>query len=348
MSVPAVLPRGRAHVAALALACASGFAAAATPGTHFEHKDWSLDCDNTGTCRASGYQSETDDAPVSVLFKRAAGPGAPVEAQVRFGGYGEEANPPPGPVRMNVGGHAMGTVVDGKALAPAQVAALLKALAGTGDVTFAAGKMQWRLSGEGAAAVLLKMDDAQGRVGTPGALLRKGAKPEASVAGPAKPPVIQAVRVPPASKADLPLALKVLATIPANGDCMLGEVLDATDPEASGVALWRLGDGRVLVTSLCWRAAYNEGSGYWIARDRPPYDAKLVTALASGFVPELGEITSAQKGRGLGDCWSSSSWNWDGREFVHAEESTTGQCKLVAPGGAWQLPTLVSDVRKPR
>ncbi|STW09638.1 Protein of uncharacterised function (DUF1176) [Klebsiella grimontii] len=37
------------------------------------------------------------------------------------------------------------------------------------------------LSGEGAYAVLLKMDDVQGRIGTPGALTKKGDRPENSV-----------------------------------------------------------------------------------------------------------------------------------------------------------------------
>ncbi len=192
------------------------------------------------------------------------------------------------------------------------------------------------------------MDDVQGRLGTPGALVKKGTRPEASVPGPVKPPVIQAVRAPASVKADLPLALKILATIKSDDDCQLSEMLDPTDPAKSQVDLWHLGGGRVLVTSLCWNAAYNQGSGYWVAKDRPPYDATLVTAAGSGFAPETGEISSGQKGRGIGDCWSLSSWVWDGRAFVHAAESSTGQCKMVAAGGPWDLPTLVSEVRKPR
>ena len=26
-------------------------------GSYFEHKDWEIACDNTGTCRAAGYQA---------------------------------------------------------------------------------------------------------------------------------------------------------------------------------------------------------------------------------------------------------------------------------------------------
>jgi len=137
-------------------------------------------------------------------------------------------------------------------------------------------------------------------------------------------------------------------TIKSSDDCMLSEMLDVANLRASEVAVWRLEGGRVLVTALCWRAAYNEGSGFWVASDKPPYDAKLVTSTANEFAPETGEISGAMKGRGPGDCMSSESWVWNGREFVHARQATTGQCRGLAPGGAWDLPTLVSEVRKPR
>jgi|JI6StandDraft_1071083.scaffolds.fasta_scaffold1050894_2 hypothetical protein len=50
-------------------------------------------------------------------------------------------------------------------------------------------------------------------------------------------------------------------------------------------------------------------------------------------------------GRGLGDCWSSSEWTWDAKQFLQTASSSTAMCKLLAPGGAWSLPTFVTDVR---
>ncbi|RYD40495.1 MAG: DUF1176 domain-containing protein, partial [Verrucomicrobiaceae bacterium] len=47
----------------------------------------------------------------------------------------------------------------------------------------------WTLSLSGLNAVLLKMDEAQDRIGTPGALVRRGNKPESSVLAPVPPPV---------------------------------------------------------------------------------------------------------------------------------------------------------------
>ena len=346
MRVPTTL----AACAAL-LMLLGGAAVAAEPGARFEHKDWQVDCDNPGTCRASGYQRDEDTTPVSVLLTRAAGPGAPVQAQVQFGDFDDNGDKPAAdvPVHMTIGGHAMGTVVDNEDMAPAQVAALLKALTGSGAIVFASRDTRWMLSGDGAAAVLLKMDDVQGRIGTPGALVRKGTKPEASVPGPVKPPVIQAVRVPAPVESDVPLALRILKTIPKTADCDDLQTLQAApQPDTADVDLWRLGGGRVLVSALCWRGAYNAGNGYWIARDKPPYDAKVVTLSADTFTPEAGELSGSAKGRGIGDCMWSATWVWDGRDFVHATEATTGMCRMVAPGGPWDLPTLVSEVRKPR
>ncbi len=51
------------------------------------------------------------------------------------------------------------------------------------------------------------------------------------------------------------------------------------------------------------------------------------------------------KGRGLGDCWQLDSWTWDGEEFNHTDSRSTGMCRLIAPGGPWSLPTIVTDVR---
>ncbi len=49
------------------LASISSWSLAAIQGLHFLHKDWEISCDNTGTCRAAGYQSDQDiDQPVSV------------------------------------------------------------------------------------------------------------------------------------------------------------------------------------------------------------------------------------------------------------------------------------------
>ena len=59
---------------AFGLASISSLSLAAIQGLHFSHKDWEMACDNTGTCRASGYQSDhVIYKQVWVLLERAYG-----------------------------------------------------------------------------------------------------------------------------------------------------------------------------------------------------------------------------------------------------------------------------------
>ncbi|HEX8602681.1 MAG TPA: DUF1176 domain-containing protein, partial [Pseudoduganella sp.] len=178
----------RPLITALLGACALPALAGAPAGIHFTHHDWEVACDNTRTCRAAGYHAEDEDRlAVSVLLERAAGPGRPVTAKLKIGTYDEKAPvPKAGSVTMHVDGRPLGQVkIDSNdmtgELSAAQTQALVAAVAGSGAVQWRDGGHSWALSGNGAAAVLLKMDEFQGRLGTPGALLRKGGKAENGV-----------------------------------------------------------------------------------------------------------------------------------------------------------------------
>lgn len=120
---------------------------------------------------------------VSVLLTRVAGPDQPVAAQVQLGHYEEKAAQLPTQVQMTVDGRSLGSVslardsATGR-LTPAQTAALMSALLSRGKVAWSARSQTWQLSGNGANAVLPKMDEVQGRLGTPGALVPKGSRPE--------------------------------------------------------------------------------------------------------------------------------------------------------------------------
>lgn len=331
----------RTFVLPAALACTGAFAG----GVSFEHKDWQLACDNTRTCRAAGYQADDADMPVSVLLTRKAGPAQAVSGQVQLGIAVDSK--PPAAVQVTVAGRPLGRVVIDRdtaigGLDAAQVAALVSALAGTGSIDFSAGSDRWRLSGAGATAVLVKMDEFQGRIGTTGALVRKGSASEAGVPAAVAPPVVQAVAVPGTEVRDAALAARIRRALPPAGeDC--AEQHETPEPPT----LWRLAPGKVLLSLRCWRAAYNEGYGYWVAEDKPPHRPVLVTTEATGFDAPHGRILSAQKDRGMGDCWRAKEWTWNGAHFVPTGEFTTGMCKSLAPE-AWQLPTLVTGVRPPQ
>jgi Protein of unknown function (DUF1176) len=336
--------------------------ALAAEGLHFTHLDWEVACDNTRTCRAAGYQADSEENTVSLLLTREAGPRQPVKAQLMLGQYGEEAEQQAAAaehsraLRLQVAGKDLGRLPwqdTGYQLSPAQLKAVLAALPrADARIVFTHGRNTWVLSDQGAAAVLLKMDEAQGRVGTPGALLRPGNRPESQALPPLPAPVVKAARVPelpPGAAADRIPGLNKPA-MAALRQALLADAGDKRDtellpPEEQGFRFEPLGGGQWLASTLCWRAAYNEGHCMWVVNERPPHQPRLVTEMASDHT--RGVITASQKGRGLGDCWGHDRWTWNGREFVHTEGSTTGQCKLVEPGGAWNLPTWVTKVVGP-
>jgi hypothetical protein len=326
------------------------------PGLYFSYGDWELACDNTGTCRAAGYQVEQGSAPLSLLLTRKAGPGQPVRAQLQLGDAADErarARPrAPLTLALRLDGKAAGSVRAGDAPAEvpaATLAALLAALPHSVAIDWSAGAERWRLSDQGAAAVLLKMDEYQGRIGTRGALVKPGDASEQQVPKATPAPVIQAVRwtrtVPGktllAENQAEPLRKALRASLGQRDYCP--ELLDGDEEPLS---VRRLDARRLLVSTRCATGAYNISDGYWVIDDSPAFHPQLVTT--SGSEAEEPYITESHKGRGIGDCRSSATWTWDGERFVHSAASSTGMCRMVAAGGAWDLPRLVSEVRAPR
>jgi len=321
--------------------------AAGLPQLSFQHHDWELACDNTRTCRAAGYHAEEGGKlPLSVLLERKAGGGQAFVARLRLGDA-DDGIDLPASVSMQVDGRALGSVkLDGEeaigTLSASQAEALLRAVAGSGKVAWRAGGRSWALSGKGASAVLLKMDEFQGRIGTPGAAIRKGDRAEREALPALPAPLVEAASVP---AGDLPRLGKeeertLLATLrktAGNEDC--GD-LEAIATGESAFAYAPLAQGKMLVSARCWRGAYNEGHGYWVANRKPPFSPVLVTQSGTDYYK--GVIGAAHKGRGIGDCWGHDEWVWDGRRFVHTASSTTGMCRGIAAGGGWTLPTLVS------
>lgn len=335
-------------MAALAAAnCTIPLRAAELPKLSFQHHDWELACDNTRTCRAAGYHADDGrKPPLSVLLERKAGPKQAFAARLRLGDADDGIDLPPS-VAMQVDGRALGTVaLDGEesigSLSAAQTQALLRAVAGTGTVAWHAGGRSWTLSNKGASAVLLKMDEFQGRLGTPGAVIRKGGKPEQDVPPALPAPVVAAAAVPPGTlprlgKEQERILLATLRKTAGNEDC--GD-LEAIATGETQFAYAPLTKDKMLVSARCWRGAYNEGHGYWVANRQPPFAPQLVTPSGTDYGD--GVIGAAHKGRGIGDCWGHDEWTWDGRRFVHTASGTTGMCRGIAAGGGWDLPTLVS------
>ena len=157
----------------LALAILS-LPALAETGVSFSHKDWEVVCDNTLTCRAAGYSAE-EGSGGSVLLTRQAGAGTAVSGELMLAEV-TDGDVLPGKLTLWINGQPAGDVKPAKEswpLSEKQARAIVNAIKGSGKVEFTGVEAPFVLSGEGAYAVLLKMDDVQGRIGTPGALTKK-------------------------------------------------------------------------------------------------------------------------------------------------------------------------------
>ena len=111
---------------------ASDAQAAATAGQSFSLNDWELACDNTRTCRAAGYQSDSEELTVSVLLTRKASANQTVTSALRIGDSEEALKGLPNPLSlsMTVNGKGLGQVLFKKdsllaALSVTQTKALL-------------------------------------------------------------------------------------------------------------------------------------------------------------------------------------------------------------------------------
>lgn len=338
------------------LSSPTALAAPPIKGIAVDHGDWTLACDNTRTCRTAGYQPDDGEhAPVSVLLTRRAGPDQRVKAELMLGQLGEIKLPLRlslqiddarlGPLRYNA---ADGTAT----LLPAQVSAMLAALMGNSRIALIGDDgRRWTLSGRGASAVLLKMDEFQGRIGTPGALVRKGTKAESTVLPAVSMPIMKLTNIVATRPADKALASSaalreaLIATVSAD-DC---EALQPTWNDTSNegpqeMKVQRLSADKLLVSHLCWRGAYNRGDGYWVINDRPPYRPRLVTNSGSG--DNVRSIEEWHRGRGLADCIYSTTWSWTGTRFVQTAMASSGLCRSITLGGPWNLPTLVTKVQQ--
>ncbi|MYM90951.1 DUF1176 domain-containing protein [Rugamonas sp. FT82W] len=313
-----------------ALAAALPAGAAPYNGTRFGAKDWEVACDNTRRCEAAGFQSEeSESAPVALWLGRDAGAAGALEAKLMVVIPDDKDA---GPLTITVGKLALGGLKADTALTAEQIARLMPQLLNAESAKVSAGKHQWLLSLAGLKAVLLKMDDVQGRVGTVTALVKAGMRPAGEVLPALAPPTVRPVPLPPAQKGDDKLLAAIVKTIPVE-DCEV-----ARGDSGGDQSIHRLPGGKVLVLLECDRAAYQSGYGLWVARDKPPYDLKpleLPGMKEGGLMNaslEGGKLSSYAKGRGLFDCASFWTWVWTAQGF-QPTETTQGYLCRGMPGG---------------
>lgn len=320
----------------------------------FLEQNGHLACDNTGTCRMVAFGPPAT-LMLGVLIERAAGPDTPVTARLSLadGSDGAPRSPrvhPEGRLRLHVDGADLGDIgpVDaleaGLVLAPPHAQALLDALGRGRPVRMTDTACQaWPLAESGNAALLLKMDEVQGRLHTPGALVGKGLRPESQV------PVARVAPrlVPP------PLLVEA-----HDEDAALAErddLLQALLPRAEAgagcaaassrhVRIERIDATHVLAMLNCTTGRYIRPAGSWVIRDRPPFTPVPITA--STLFPLYPHAVFLEEGLAspTDRCGTDRHWAWDGARLVLAATFVGWHC-LGAGQRHWLLPTYVTESR---
>lgn len=358
-------------------------------GWGFVKDDWQLVCDNTLTCRAAGYADEglvsEEILSASILLTVVAGEKLPsAEVILSSEDYDEQEklvsdqlSENTDNVELSLNNKSYGIVqfsADGKGqLSRTQIQQLLKLANQNTKIQFTSGIYKWQVSDKGLAAILLKLDEVQGRVGTPLAFISKN--------NPNRQTPKKALKIPIVKKdysylddaaleaGKQALDPKKLAYFQANinrwvdidserligsedgmGDC---ELVNPKSEASINLAEYSSNNldwdftpvnaNYTLASHLCWRGAYNMGAGFWLINHAKPSKPQLITTSASDYSD--GEISAFHKDRGIGDCWNSQTWVWNGKTFALTEDSSTGMCRGFA-GGAWNLPTYTSEVIK--
>jgi len=336
------------------------FAALATPifaqesSVSFYHKDWATICDNTLTCRTGGPAKEREAG--GLLLTRQAGAGATATGEVILADNMENATPVK-KLTLWINNKPAGSLTAAEnndwQLSEAQTRAVINAVKGSGKIEFKGGHQPFLLSGEGAYAALLKADDIQGRISTPGAWIKKGNKPESSVGKAVPAPVIQAAKVSQAkprilTKAEAKaLRPQLLATVGSDQNCeyltLVGEK-DVNGNIISGeITATPLDDAHVMLSTQCWGAAYNEGYGYWVTDNQMKAKPVIVTSDAETY--RNGVISAIMLGSSAGRCASTDEWVWDGKAFRPALAQINASCWFPSTYSEKSLPTLVTVVK---
>lgn len=333
---------------AAALAVAGGAHAAGTK----QVKDWLGVCANTGACSAFGFSPEEDENGGYLIIQRDGGPSAPPHISIVFDPGDKQ---PTADWTLKLDGHpiagagpahAEGSDAGARAeLTGHAASAVIGALRnGQSLQVLAGGKQQVAISLAGSAAILLWVDDQQGRLETVTALARPGPKPASSVPPPTPVPLIRA-----AAPVDQTGVLEHAPKGMTKGieDCDLDPSITPDDTIA------RLAPGVMLWGPQCGMGAYNEVSVFFIGDEHgrnlkrvkfpePPgadqaSDDLLINV---SFDPKSQTLASFSKGRGIGDCGQVTDWAWSGKAFVVISEDTMPACRGV-PNDDWP-PLFVS------
>ena len=302
-------------------------------------RDWKVTCDNGATCAA--IAPSVDEAQGWLSVEMAPETAAVPKVLVGVWLDNTDNTSRATPVTLTIDGRSFRTepVTDADIPTARVVAAdalnAVRALASGKVATARAAGETVPISLTGASASLLWIDDRQGRLDTPNALIRVGQR-AASVQGPALPVITPAPAVAQGQLGgDNQILPKSIEILPAVRECRSensggGDVISA-----------KLGPQQELWGVPCGSGAYNFTNNLYItgpngqnpvAARLPQADGTTTNEVVNGFYnAEKRELVAFAKGRGIGDCGIAQTWVWTERSFALALEQSMDSCNGLPP-----------------
>jgi hypothetical protein len=307
-------------------------------------RDWMAGCDNLKSCTALSVPSDGIDTIAYLRLERPAGPEGAAKLVLRLRG---EWQKPPLSLELKLdgtafptGGKPMPASADGDlatvTFQPAEIAVFIDAARKATKLSVAVPGATAEVSLSGAVAALLWIDEQQGRLNTPSALIRKGSAGTVPAA-----PALPVITAKPSSgtlseKDGKALAAALRKQIAQRNpvQCEDGEMTTRHD------TAWRLDGKRSLVSLTCSLGAYNASNAFWIVENGVVAGAKPVefpwgddseknTLVNGAFEPKTGRIDYFGKGRGIGDCGAMGGYAWTGTGFALTGFSMMGECRGI-------------------
>ena len=324
----------------LLIAASSAGAAPASVPHYAEFGSWLVACDNMRSCEARGFDGKTEadlrivrdagDTPASVALTLS---GRLDPDTLRL----DEAPLPlvAGWTFKQEDGLATLSTVD-----PSAVRAFLRRVRDARRIAF--GTEDAGVPLDGLTAALMRMDDVQGRAGTPTPLM-SAAGPNAVARAPGLPSR-------PAWRAPAALSKRQASVLAATTRMAQAAALRVGDcDKTNGDQAHALDARHAVVVLSCMNHAYQSSSLVYVTPRRGGSAAEVALPLPTlprqrdnalteaGFNPASGTLSFGAKGRGLADCGLSASWVWSGGAFRLVEMTRQSRCGGAMPGD-W--PTL--------
>lgn len=326
-------------------------------------RDWYATCDNGNDC----FAYTGTDAGGWLIVRQTAGPEARPEIVAGAGAFSSEQEGQTVSLVIDGTRQALVTVSDdpySHAVPATDIGTTLAQLASARTLAVRTGDAEAVLPTAGASAALLWIDEKQGRLDTPLALIRRGERPASSVPRPpALPEVVPlpAIEQGPFSGASNPGAqggeagLSLPAAIEALPDVKQCRADTAFSPYLQKAVLAaRLSPDTELWGVPCDSGAYNAMYDFYISgrdgttprkaafpgwepRERTEGDIAGDGLINPVFDARTNTLRHFFRGRGIGDCGLIQSWAWTGEAFVLTEETSMGNCWGM-PSSHW--PTI--------